>query len=273
MKTEIGNAIGNCISASLAGLVMVCTAWIMTATAGFATPCEAAIANPHPAGHLGSFQEAQQKQESQGSGQEIQTGDQEKSAAEKKAADDSSKTGDEKGKIDWPQTEDGWFIVTPEGGEASFQVPAVPEASSRTMVSGGDKQVSINLNVAVDSKGANLVFTWHDQQEAKTLPEITKILDGSVRGALAMTLGEVESAERINVGLLHACNFKIRFVFKDKPMKLSSRTILHQKRVYQLTYVAPEESFSEPDQQRFLDSFQHLPPPPIPDPKKQDSDK
>ena len=141
------------------------------------------------------------------------------------------------------------------------------------MVTVDDLPITVHLNVAVDQNRANMVFAWHDQGLPRHSAEVAQNVEGALVGALGMTLGEEISKEEVRVHRFPGLDFQIRFIFKDQTMKMASRVVLIQGRVYQLTYIAPEDVFSEADHKKFIESFQYMPPPKEPASQKPDSGK
>jgi hypothetical protein len=164
--------------------------------------------------------------------------------------------------VQWPKDADGWFLVTPEGAGASFAMPVSPRPSDRQMVPVEGIPIHVRMMAAVDDQQVNYVFAWHDQEEPQDLTDVKNTLDGAVKGALGSTLGQLEKADALNFNGLHGCDFRIRFTYKDQPMRVAGRVILAGPRIYQLTCVIPEQVDAEAAIARFAGSFVHLPEPP-----------
>ena len=258
MKTAIGITNGDGRRAIIGWLAAMigCICWMTAANTALA---------------IGAVvQEKQKEQQGQESGQVV--AEQETDTDQKsKDAESSEVGGPEQKKVEWPQSEDGWYVVTPEGGNASFSVSTVPRSSKRDMVTVDELPITVHLNVAVDQNRANMVFAWHEQGYPKGVGDIKSTLNGALVGALGMTLGEEISRGEVQVDQNPGLDFQIRFIFKDETMKMASRVILNQNRVFQLTYVAPEAVFSEADHKKFVESFKYLPPPKEPTTPKPES--
>lgn len=164
---------------------------------------------------------------------------------------------DDPGVRQWPQNEEGWFIITPEGSGAEFIMPLSPRETEQKMVPVPGTTIHVRMMAAVDDRQANFVFAWHDQKEPKTGEEVKNTLDGAVKGALGMTFGELEKAIPLNIGGLPGCEYRIRFHHREQPMRILGRVFLFGTRVYQLTYVAPDSGYSETAGARFVQSFVH----------------
>ncbi len=161
--------------------------------------------------------------------------------------------------VEWPVAEDGWLIVTPPNSNATIHMPLSPRPAQREMVPVEGMPITVHMNAVVDDNQANFVFAWHDQPVPKSPADAKSLLSGAVNGALAMTLGELETSEPRKFGEHFGCEFRIRFAFREQPMRVASRVVLVGGRMFQMTYVAAEKAFSEEDYTRFTGSFLLVP--------------
>lgn len=164
--------------------------------------------------------------------------------------------------VEWAKTEEGKLIVAPPDAGASVQMPVAPRFSERELVPLDQIPIHIRSWAAADEKGANFVFNWYDLPVPSDPVKIKNTLEGCVKGAVATTLGELESAEPIaswGPAKLPACEYRIRFQFREQPMRVSGRALLNGGRLYQLIYVAPEKEFSAEVAKQFFESFGLVP--------------
>jgi hypothetical protein len=179
-------------------------------------------------------------------------------AAEEASAPAVAQTGQPQ----WPQDPDGWFLVTPEGAQATVAMPVSPVPSERQMVPVEGLPIHVRMMAAVDDQRVNYVFAWHDQKAPNGVADIRNTLDGAVKGALGSTLGQLESAEPLHLNGNPGCDFRIRFAYREQPMRVAGRVILVGPRVYQLTCVVPDGVEAEALITKFAGSFVHVPEPP-----------
>jgi hypothetical protein len=178
---------------------------------------------------------------------------------------------------------DEWQTFSPEGANASFLMPGSPEAVERKMNPIKDQITTVHLNIRAVSPTNNYVFAYNEvPRMPDSIQKLDETLDGGVTGALIRTLGELKSVKKIKVGNYLGRDFIFECVQGEDAasavkLKVASRLVLVNGRMYQLTYVSKLDEFSEKDAKKFIESFTYIPPPAVPaagnDDKKSMSEK
>ncbi len=154
-----------------------------------------------------------------------------------------------------------WVKVSSEASRATCEMPGEPVASSRVMSPVAGQRIEVHLFVFQDDRETNFVFGYHDHQdEPADNREINRILDGGMRGAVARTLGELETAQAIRVARHPARRFTFKCVRGEtaeeaQPLLCAGQLVLVGKRMYQLLYLAHEDRFDAQEAERFFKSF------------------
>ncbi|MEQ1903338.1 MAG: hypothetical protein ABL888_04065 [Pirellulaceae bacterium] len=167
-------------------------------------------------------------------------------------------------------TADEWQTISPEGANASFQMPGQPEAVERKMNPVKDQITTVHLNILALSPTNNYVFAYNEvPRMPDSIIKLDETLDGGVKGALIRTLGDLKSVKKIKLGNYLGRDFVFECVQGEDAatavkLKVASRLILINGRMYQLTYVSKLDEFSEKDSKKFVESFTYIPPPAVP---------
>lgn len=168
-----------------------------------------------------------------------------------------------KPEIEWPLAGDGWWLIAPPESSAQVHMPTTPKYAEREMVPVEGQRIRVRSWSASDEQNVHYVVNWYDKPLPKDEEEIKKTLEGCVLGAVATTLGEMESATPFMLDGTPpspACDYVIRFTHNQVPMRVAGRAVMVGGRVYQVIYLASEKDFSRNRMQQFLDSFQLVPP-------------
>ena len=163
-----------------------------------------------------------------------------------------------------------WQTISPTGADASFQMPGQPEAVERKLNPVKDQITKVYLNILALSPTNNYVFAYNEvPRMPDSIQKLDETLDGGVKGALIRTLGELKSVKKIKVGNFHGRDFIFECVQGEDAatavkLKVASRLVLINGRMFQLTYVSKLDEFSEKDSKKFVESFTYIPPPTVP---------
>lgn len=155
-----------------------------------------------------------------------------------------------------------WVKVTSDNAQASVSMPGEPVASSRVMSPVPGQSIEVHVFAFQDDRETNFVFGFHDQVDAPAdNREINRILDGGMRGAVARTLGELESAEAVRIARYPGRRFTFSCVRGEtaeeaQPMMCAGQLVLVEKRLYQLLYIARQDRFDAQEAEQFFKSFQ-----------------
>ncbi len=169
-------------------------------------------------------------------------------------------TSDEK------KQDDAWATVAPEGTGISLRMPKEPKVSKRNISPVADKTTTVHLHICNLSPSNSFVFAYNKLTDEPSTPQqIKETLDGAVKGAVARTLGDIIAMSNIKINGMPGREFTFKCIQGEKEtvfkLKVMARAILVADTMYQLTYVAAEDEFSDEDARKFLDSVAYTAPP------------
>lgn len=161
---------------------------------------------------------------------------------------------------------DEWMMIEiPEVG-LSLSMPTTPKKSERTISPTANQTTTVHLQICNVSPTTSLVFAYNQLgSRPTTIPEIKDVLDGGVKGAVARTLGNLVSVKSAAVNGKPGREFVFECIQGDQTnpveLKVASRIVLIEDTLYQLTYIARAEDFSDKVARKFLDSVRYAAPP------------
>jgi hypothetical protein len=166
-----------------------------------------------------------------------------------------------------PAANQEWVKVELENSGLSLLMPGKPEKKERKMSPVPNKTTTVHLNVVSLSATNSFVFAHNKLTENPiTNPQKKDTLDGGVTGAVARTLGDLVSVKSQPLNGQPGREFVFTCIQGDQGnevnLKVASRLILIGDTLYQLTYVAQTDEFSEEQMRKFLDSVTYTPPDP-----------
>ncbi len=156
-------------------------------------------------------------------------------------------------------SESDWVKVEPSNARASIEMPVKPRFVQRTFTPVKDQPpITVNLHIgSVKGTATTMVFGYNDlATKPKTEDEISKVLDGAVRGSVTNVLGQLQSDPiKITYGKHLGRQFVYACLQSDQKFICTSRVFVVDDRQYQITAVMGDKVFDEIIAARFLNSF------------------
>lgn len=160
---------------------------------------------------------------------------------------------------------DNWVSVEPPRIGARLKMPKRPVFSERVIkpVRDQDEITVRTRSVEMPNGKVNFTFVYHDENNLPAnRKQVNAILDGAVTGAIAFVNGEIVRQNEIFMKVHKGRDFVYRCEIDDAKLqtshklKIRSRVILVQKRLFSMNYIAEESAYREDQADMFFESFE-----------------
>ena len=155
----------------------------------------------------------------------------------------TSVTKDSDAKIE--QQSDGWFTVVDDSALVEVRMPAKPTYKEITFSPIAGRSAVVNHLYNTTSKGSSIDYSWMDLHDAPTGKQLTKALDGAVKGAVVNVFGQLDAMTKIKADKVPGREFDFTFPIRTPDGKThmlagKSRIYIQGNRQYQLNVISPQ---------------------------------
>lgn len=151
-----------------------------------------------------------------------------------------------------------WSVVQPDGARAKVLMPVGPQAHDQTFEPEPGKPLTLKLQIAKVDEKFVYIFGYHDQEPAASPQAEREILEWAIKNQIARSFGVIEKGESIRAARLPGRQIQYTYTKGDQKLRVASRLLLDGGRLYQLTYIAPQDEFQPDDARKFLESFERV---------------